>query len=73
MWCEMKVKLWIDLPDGQKYGYAEEENLFATGKPLSNKMDGYTRYLIEVDLPVKHFKPVADRKIEAVVIGKEEE
>lgn len=62
--------MWIDLQDDY---FVEEETIFATGKPLSKKMKNCSRYLIEVDLPIHHFKPIADRKIEAVTIGKEEE
>ena len=66
----MKVKLYIDLDDNM---ITDEKNIFALGNPSSQKMNGYSRYLIEVDLPIHHFKPIADRKIEAVVIGKEED
>ncbi len=66
----MKVKLWIDLPNDY---FVDPKTIFATGDPSSIKMSNQTRYLIEVDLPVGHFKPIADIKVEAVLIGKEEE
>jgi hypothetical protein len=63
--------MWIDLSND----YIMDENcVFASSaRPSTQKMEGWSRYLIEVDLPVHHFKSVDDRRIEAVVIGKEEE
>ncbi len=68
----MKVRMYIDLPNDC---ITDEKNVYAfsEGSALHQKMQGYSRYLIEVDLPVHHFKPIADRKIEAVTLGKEEE
>ncbi len=66
----MIVKLWMDLPT--EY-FVKPEDVLAMGDKNSVKMHNHTRYLIEVDLPVHHFKPQADRVIKAVVIGKEEE
>lgn len=66
----MKVNLYIDLPNDN---FLPVDMVYAFGKPTSQKMDGYSRYKIEVDLPVHHFKPVSDRTIQAVTLGKEEE
>ena len=66
----MKVSLYIDLPNDY---ILEPDTIYGTGKPLSQKMVGYSRYKIEIDLPVHHFKPVSDRTIPAVVLEKEEE
>ena len=66
----MIVDLYIDLPNDHiietKYTYAQTE-------PTLQKMEGWSRYKIEVDLPVHHFKSINDRTIKAVTIGKEEE
>lgn len=53
----------------------DEKNVYAFSEAsaVHQKMPHTSRYLIEVDLPVHHFKPIADRKIEAVTLGKEEE
>ena len=66
----MKVKLYIDLNNDF---ITEEKYAMAYGNVSSQKMSDQTRYLLEVDLPIHHFRAVADRKVEAVVIGKEEE
>jgi len=66
----MKIKMWIDLPNDT---IMDPKHTYATGDVLSQKMIGWSRYLIEVDLPVHHFKPAEDRKIEVITIGKEEE
>lgn len=57
----MKVKLYIDLPDGY---YTTTDWVMASGKP-SKKMDGYTRYRVIVDLPEKHFSPDAEVDVDA--------
>lgn len=68
----MKVRMYIDLPNDS---IVDEKNVFAFSEAsaVHQKMPHTSRYLIEVDLPVHHFKPMADRKIEAVTIGKVEE
>jgi len=68
----MKVKLYMDLPNDY---ITDEKSVMASGEDVlvSQKMDNYTRYLIEVDMPIHHFRAVADRKIEGILIGKEEE
>jgi len=65
----MKVKFYVDLPDTH---FADINNVIAVTKPLGQTCQDTTRYVLEVDLPIHHFKPVADRKIEAVLLGKEE-
>ena len=66
----MKKYLYIDLPNDR---IVDDTNLFATATPLSQKMIGWSRYKIEVDLPIHHFKPIADREIKSITLGKEEE
>jgi len=69
----MKVKMYIDLDDNI---IADIENgycIMATNKPTMHKILGQSRYVFEVDLPVHHFKAIADREVDAVLIGKEEE
>ena len=49
---EVKVKLYIDL---MEYGpYLKVEDVFATGSPM-RKVEGYSRYRVEIDLPDMYF------------------
>ena len=66
----MKVELWIDLSD---IYITDPKNILAVGMVPSVKLKDYSRYKIEVDLPIHHFRAIEDRKIEAVLIGKEED
>jgi hypothetical protein len=65
----MKVKLYIDLAN--EY-YQDPKNVSAFGSPFTEPMENYTRYVIEVDLPVKHFKPSSERKVKVLSVGEEE-
>ena len=67
----MKVKLYMDLSDLCIVNL-NNENIMAASSPMYSSMKDMTRYVLEVDLPIRHFKVIADREVEAVVIGKEE-
>jgi hypothetical protein len=64
----MKIQLWADLPNDT---FIEPENVCASGLVTGHVMEGWTRYLIEVNMPTYHFKPQATKKLEGII--KEEE
>ena len=65
----MKVKLYIDLPNDY---YIQEDAVFATSNPSSEAMDTYTRYVINAELPVKHFRPAKIVEVDCELIGEVE-
>lgn len=66
----MIIDLYIDLPNDY---ISEPKMVYANSVPSTQKMEGWSRYKIEVDLPIHHFKSINDRVIKAVTIGKEED
>ena len=65
----MKVKMYIDLPEGS---YVDPKTLLALGDQTVPLMLGWTRYELEVDLPIKHFREANTVKVKAELTGEME-